>query len=445
MVREISVTVTAGAGSEKHNHDLDYRQTLEHVHGSAEDVIELIPYKEYKEAINEVLKPFISHYNECQAQRYKSAWDRYNAGIIKTKPRKRDYKPMSYDYYSEHLEDVFFNKKTKQNEKVRMFRSLIVGLGDKEDRLKETITREEAIAIFKEFIEEWNEKYPTLKLLGATVHLDEEGFYHCHIDYKPVSMGPDNSFGKFHVGQEFAFEAMGFEPEQSIINARDKVPIRFNAFRNSVYKSIEEKLSKHKIRLQYGVSKLKEPDKDSSKNQQIEVWQEARDSVRTLQHEKNIVLETVDKDFTDPENIEKALTSFQKIEQVFTKILSSPHHRLDSKSRVVSFHLLDQMKSFWDDFRKFWSAVLNENEILRYNYQVSSDSRDFYKKQAEERVPKEKYEELEKENQKLKAVMKAEGKSDRELEYIKKYPGIPPEYAKKANEQIEKKVDPGDR
>ena len=32
MAREISVTVTCGIGSEKHNHDLEYRETLKHVH-----------------------------------------------------------------------------------------------------------------------------------------------------------------------------------------------------------------------------------------------------------------------------------------------------------------------------------------------------------------------------------------------------------------------------
>ena len=41
-MREISATVTVGEGSEKHNHDLEYRSTLEHVHGCAEDVIELM-------------------------------------------------------------------------------------------------------------------------------------------------------------------------------------------------------------------------------------------------------------------------------------------------------------------------------------------------------------------------------------------------------------------
>ena len=39
MSRKVSCTVTVGQTSERHNHDLDYRETLEHVHGSKEAVV----------------------------------------------------------------------------------------------------------------------------------------------------------------------------------------------------------------------------------------------------------------------------------------------------------------------------------------------------------------------------------------------------------------------
>jgi len=60
---EISVTVTVGEGSERHNHDLEYRSTLKHVHDMKDGVIELVPYRPYQEQINELMKPYIDEYN----------------------------------------------------------------------------------------------------------------------------------------------------------------------------------------------------------------------------------------------------------------------------------------------------------------------------------------------------------------------------------------------
>ena len=266
MSRTISCTCTVGDSSERHNHDLDYRAGLKHVHGSAEDVIELIPYRSYQEQINEMMKSYIVEYNQRQQQRYKEAWHRYNNGEIKTKPRKRNYEPMGYDYYSDHLNDIYYNRAHKKNEAVKLWRGLIFGLSDKADRENGIITKAEAIGVMSGVVKRWPEIFPCLKLLGATIHLDEDGFYHCHIDYIPfIESGND---GKHEHGlrashsQEAAFMHMGFEPEQSIINASDKAPIRFNAFRNRLYLTAEEELNAQGLRLQYGVSKIKEPAKE---------------------------------------------------------------------------------------------------------------------------------------------------------------------------------------
>ena len=92
-MNEVSVTITAGEGCEEHNHGLEYRSKLEHTHDTNKDtVIELVPYeKSYKEQINELMKPYIKERNEYTLKRKAAAWDRYNSGQIKTKPRNRDY------------------------------------------------------------------------------------------------------------------------------------------------------------------------------------------------------------------------------------------------------------------------------------------------------------------------------------------------------------------
>ena len=140
---------------------------------------------------------------------------------------------------------------------MKLWRSLIFGLGDKEDREKGVIKREEAIAVMSGVVKHWPEEFPEFRLLGATIHLDERGFYHCHIDYMPFfkntkEMKQEQGLRISH-SQEAALEHMGFEPEQSIINASDKAPIRFNAFRNRLYLKTEEELNKQGLRLQYGI------------------------------------------------------------------------------------------------------------------------------------------------------------------------------------------------
>ena len=83
-----------------------------------------------------------------------------------------------------------------------------------------------------------------------------------------------------------ALENLGYKPEQSIINGRDKVPILFNAMRNQIYHIMEEEMRKEDMYLQYGVSAKKEPNKDSSRNQKLEIWQATQDAARTIQHLK---------------------------------------------------------------------------------------------------------------------------------------------------------------
>ena len=67
-----------------------------------------------------------------------------------------------------------------------MFRSLIIGLGDKSDRENGKITKEQALRIFNEFLVRFKKDFPYFHILGATVHLDESGFYHMHLDFKPI-------------------------------------------------------------------------------------------------------------------------------------------------------------------------------------------------------------------------------------------------------------------
>ena len=83
-MKELSVTITFGMGNEAHNHDLEYRETLEHVHAREDGVVELLPYRPYRDQINELMRPYIDEYNAERDRRLQAAWDRYNAGELKT-------------------------------------------------------------------------------------------------------------------------------------------------------------------------------------------------------------------------------------------------------------------------------------------------------------------------------------------------------------------------
>ena len=366
MAREISVTVTCGVGSERHNHDLEYRETLKHVHGRANGVVEAVSYRSYEDQINDLMKPYIDEYNTHQMERYQAAWDRYNAGEIKTKPRKTNYKPMSYDYYREHKDDTYFNRQTGKNEPLPIFRSLILGFGNKQDRENGVISEQEATSTFKGVIGRWDELFPDFKLLGASLHLDEDGFYHGHVDYKPLFSAAFDQGLQCSVGQEAALENMGFKPEQSIINGRDKVPIRFNAFRNALYRATERELSRHNIRLQYGVSKIKEPQKNSSKNQRLEVWQNTQDATQELQHSKNVALDILSQDEVSPEELNQAIASTEQVLETLSKIQESPKTRLTKdKKYVVPFHLLDQLGSFVKDLLDGIGHIIKQIELMK--------------------------------------------------------------------------------
>ncbi len=349
MSRHISCTCTVGVSSEAHNHDLEYRQTLEHVHGSKEDIIELIPYESYKDQINRILKPFIDAYNRRRQKLYEAAWVKYNNGLIKNKPRKRDYALMDYDYFTEHYEESYYNRNKNQHMTKRLWRGLIIGLGDKEDRKNNIITREEAIDVIQKLIESWPNFFPALKLLGATIHLDEEGFYHAHIDYFPIFIRPKAEKQAHGIqashSQEGALVYMGYTPEQSIINATDKVPIVFNAFRNRIYLEVESLLSTHGIRLEYGVSKRKEPTKDSSTNQQLKNWQDTQDGVLEAQKKKNHILDIIENDDVTPEGVKTALKTANELETLLTKVSQQKRSRTNKDNVVVPFSLFDQIQS----------------------------------------------------------------------------------------------------
>lgn len=367
-MKELSVTITFGMGNEAHNHDLEYRETLEHVHAREDGVVELLPYRPYRDQINELMRPYIDEYNAERDRRLQAAWDRYNAGELKTKPRKRDYKHMAYDYYSQHENDEYYNQKEKRKEPLPIFRSIILGIGDKADRKKGRITEAQAIKIFREAVADFQKDNPALHVLGAAVHLDEVGFYHCHLDFKPLydKTTADSRGLSAGISFEEALEQCGYSPEQSIINGRDKAPIRFNGLRNKMHRNMERAMAGEGLRMQYGVSAQKEPGKDSSHNQALEDWQAIQDAARDLQHQKNVALEVISLDEVSPEDLKRATAAVQRMANTLQEVADSPR-TIDRKGYKVSFRLFDQLQTMLRSLQKAMAYLVHQIDVLKEN------------------------------------------------------------------------------
>lgn len=391
MSREISCTCTVGAGSEQHNHDLDFRTTLQHVHDRPDGVIELIPYRPYAEQINELMLPYIQEYNAQSEARFEAAKERFRNGEIKSRPKRRDYPIMSEDYCREHEGGIkYANPRTKKTEIIPLWREVIFGLGDMNDRKTGAITQEEAVAVMTDVVQRWPELFPDFKLLGATIHLDEQGFYHCHIDYKPLyeKAKPERGL-KVGIGHDGALENMGFSPEQSIINGSDKAPILFNAFRNKLYRTTEQALIANGLRLQYGVSATKEPGKDSSTNQQMDAWQATQDATRELQRQKNVMLDVVMSDEVSPEGYKKAIEAADSVVTTLDEISKSPRSRLKKDKVVVEFRLFDQLRSFVTALVDSVKHLLHRIDVLSANVDYYADQAARAEKEVERLKPKE--------------------------------------------------------
>lgn len=392
MSRTVSCTATVGAGSEQHNHDLKFREALDHTNTAdrPDAIIELIPYRPYKTQINEYMQPYIKAYNDDVEARFEAAKERYRRGEIKSRPKRRDYKLMEYDYYETHLHDTYRNPVTKKVEELPMWREVIFGLGDMNDRKTGVITQEEAVAVMTDVVKRWPELFPDFKLLGATIHLDEQGFYHCHINYKPLyeKSSPERGL-KVGIGHDAALERMGYTPEQSIINESDKAPILFNAFRNRLYREAEKALIAHGLRLQYGVSATKEPEKDSSTNQQLGAWQATQDATRELQRQKNVMLDVVMSDEVSPEGYKKAIDAADSIVTTLDEISKSPRSRLKKDKVVVEFRLFDQLRSFVTALVDSVKHLLHRIDVLSANVDYYADQAARAEKEVERLKPKE--------------------------------------------------------
>ena len=313
--RTESVTVTVGVGNERHNHDVEYRSTLEHIIPTSDGVVEFVDYIPYDQRINEIMEPYIKQYNEQRDQKYKEAVEKFERGERRSKPHPKDFLHMSYNYAEQHRYTKQRRLDTGRVEEQLIFRSLIIGIGDQESR--PYLQRQLLIDIFRKFVQDFQKNFPCFLVLGASLHLDERGFPHLHLDYFVCAVKENWKNGlPVYRGQEKALQLMKFSPEQSIITAEERPPILFNAFRNRIYLLMQSAMEMYGLHLQYGVTKKKDPYKNSQKNMRLEVWQQEQDRFRLLQQYRNEILEILDMPEMQPKDFKSAVAVVKKIEKM---------------------------------------------------------------------------------------------------------------------------------
>lgn len=349
----LTLFIKKGESSEDHNHLPSFREKLPHVIHPEYGVCEFVPYqKRYKTQINEFARPFIDAYNESREKAFQEAMGRYERGERKTKPRRSDFPKRGYDYYERESTRPYSNPRSNKKELRRVWHSFILGLGDKNDRDEGRITQEDAVSIFGELIERFRQRFHTFLLLGASLHIDESGFYHLHLDFLPHFIGKQK-YWNFCTGLEGALEHLGFKKEKSIANYQNKPAIHYNAMRNWLYRQMEELFHEHGFLLVRGVFEEKYPGISADEVSTCQSdWQDARDMQRYLQQAANRAIETLEEDKVDEEDITALFAVANAVKHVFLK--AKPHTKLLGEKEYTL--TAEDYATFWPTFNRLLEA-----------------------------------------------------------------------------------------
>lgn len=196
--------------------------------------------RSYKDVINELMKPYIEDYNNTRQEAYEQKLDDFKSGKLKSRPKKSDYKIIDLNYFDEHVNDVYYNTKTHEKLPKFLHKGVIIDANPISDE-PVSISFDEFKVNMVSLSHYWSDNFPAFKLLGMVAYTKEDGGYGCYIHYFPLSKKEDGAAGlSVSVSEETALKAMGFEPEIGDRKGGYAAPIRFNAFRNRLYKIIDE-------------------------------------------------------------------------------------------------------------------------------------------------------------------------------------------------------------
>lgn len=131
--------------------------------------------KSLAEYTNEYMKPYIEEYNAKQ---------------------RRSDRMKSYDYAADYIEEQNNMQKSRQNYTAgQLAYEYVIQFGDHQtmdvnEVIKKPKLRKKVHAMFEEFIQSYQSSYPHMRIILATVHMDEPmGTPHMHILVQPIGEG----------------------------------------------------------------------------------------------------------------------------------------------------------------------------------------------------------------------------------------------------------------
>lgn len=157
----------------------------------------------------------------------------HNSRAFKAKNVKEDYTQYNIEYCNENIKSVYhelfdkalerYNEKQTRNdrkindyyEKIRtskqekLFHEVIFQIGNKDDMNAQSENGELAKKILDEFIKNFQQRNPNLKVFSAHLHMDEET-PHLHIDFVPFVSGSKRGLDT-RVSMKQALASMGFK------------------------------------------------------------------------------------------------------------------------------------------------------------------------------------------------------------------------------------------
>lgn len=139
----------------------------------------------------------VKYYDENLRKVYHELFDeaveRYNA------VQKRNDRKIT-DYY----------EKIRQGKQEKLFHEMIIQIGNKDDMSSDTVEGEMAAKILDEYMKDFQQRNPTLRVFNCYLHMDE-ATPHLHIDFVPYVTGWKGKGMDTRVSLKQALKSLGFQ------------------------------------------------------------------------------------------------------------------------------------------------------------------------------------------------------------------------------------------
>ena len=286
-----TISFMTGKGSLNHNSrkfhakNTDPNRTHWNVEYCNEDIKDV-----YHELFDEALK----RYNDKQTR----------------KDRKID------DYY----------EKIRSGKQEKLFHEVIIQIGDKDNMGSETVEGQLAAKVLDEYMKEFQERNPTLRVFAAHMHLDE-ATPHLHIDFIPYVTGSKRGLDT-RVSLKQALSSLGFK-------GGSRSETELNQWVQSEKQKFAMVMRKNEIEWdQKGTHEQHLSVLDYKKKVREQEVEELTEHKNLLEHDLHDINECVDEIQKEKEQAEKERDAVIKKTEVLEKRFSA----LNSKAGLVDSH-----------------------------------------------------------------------------------------------------------